>query len=1270
MTSRDIGDDNMGAPVQLTEDQFRRLLAMVQPAGPAAQVDGEPVLALGAAAMVGQMTPCQLGKNKLKRYKKWRDWLRDAESKMDFLKLTREESKISFLKSCAGAELMEFWEKEARIRFSAVAADAARGILAADAHTYEGIKSETKSALLKLVSRDRAVIELLRMEQGTRSFMDFLSEVEDQEFLCRILEQPISSDDLKRMSLIAGMGDRTLAEKSLAEEYTLQQVIQAGINRESSKANVEAMKARPHTSVNKVEDSSELNNQSMAQELQNLRTELELMRVRPSGKYSRRFKPEESGGQTSSKDCPKCCYTHDRDKCPAEGRQCHRCGEAGHFRRSKLCRAPRKAQYTTRRIAEETPTPSDSEDETGPAYRIERVWPGVQSGVTKTKNMYYVKSKGGSKQPTSKRVKVYMGGVSVELYCDTGSRMTIIPPNLYEDKMGKVVPADCNLRAWGSASYLDTKGMFRTTLVTERGAKTDSWIYIVAGTRPEPLLGDQDAEHLGIIQFNPKGRPATPDETENTVNHMSTGRTASIPAKLRQAGIPVSSPEIRTVHEPIDRSAAEKIAAQYTGTVLTDKVGSMRIRPVKLRYEADFKPTQPPRYPVPFHYKDRLSTHLDKLRREGVIEDVDPSQPIDCVLNIAISEKKTAGSIRMNIDDRPLNLGAKHTKYHVVTPQEVRHQLEGSRVFTELDMVQGFHQVPLDPESQIVFQSHQGLHRMKRLFFGPKNSSGIFHHEVQKGFQGIPGCVTIHDNVLIHGTDVESHNKSLRATLERAKELGITFKLSEATICAPQVKWFGRVYSGVGVSADPDKIRIICEAGRPESIQDVKSLLQAAAYNAKFAFDHQEGISYEEATAPLRQLINKDAVFSWNEEREQSYHTLLRMLNDRSILTPFKPGRPTHLVTDASPEGISASLYQEEHSGRWMPVDHMSRALSQHERAWKSQIEWESLAKMWGMTVFRSYLIGSKFTSWGDQKPLVPLYNDFNRQATARISKHRSRVTDLTFTDKYLPGRVMPADYYSRHPAPISHLDSREREELMIDDGDDAQVMRVILADLPPVLSIDKLQAAAKKDPVYQRLIRALHKGNKPEDPELTSYTSIWTELSVVEDLVCRGERVVIPNSRLTGEEHTIREWVVELGHSGHMGMSATKRLLRLRLWFPGMDRMVEAAVASCLPCQAATDSHTKDPLRPSKAPSAPWKKLYCDHWGPTQDKKHILVITDALTRYPEVIVVDSTSAEANIHAFSEAFARQYHRAFIQTEDHHSTGQTHICYSSTFTQWG
>jgi hypothetical protein len=139
--------------------------------------------------------------------------------------------------------------------------------------------------------------------------------------------------------------------------------------------------------------------------------------------------------------------------------------------------------------------------------------------------------------------------------------------------------------------------------------------------------------------------------------------------------------------------AALQIVNRYKGPVFTDRVGRMKVEEVKLRYEDGFKPVQPARYPVPYHYQERLATNLRKLKAEDVIERVNPAEPVDCILNIAISEKKAQGSIYMNVDARPYNKGAKHTRYHVTTPQEARHKLKGAKVFSEFDMGNGFHQV-------------------------------------------------------------------------------------------------------------------------------------------------------------------------------------------------------------------------------------------------------------------------------------------------------------------------------------------------------------------------------------------------------------------------------------------------------------------------------------------------------------------------------------------------------------------------------------------------
>ena len=66
---------------------------------------------------------------------------------------------MNFLRSCAGAELTEFWEKEVSVVLKATR----EGGADVPAHTYEQVVENTKLTLLKLVSKDRAIIDLLRM---------------------------------------------------------------------------------------------------------------------------------------------------------------------------------------------------------------------------------------------------------------------------------------------------------------------------------------------------------------------------------------------------------------------------------------------------------------------------------------------------------------------------------------------------------------------------------------------------------------------------------------------------------------------------------------------------------------------------------------------------------------------------------------------------------------------------------------------------------------------------------------------------------------------------------------------------------------------------------------------------------------------------------------------------------------------------------------------------------------------------------------------------
>ena len=52
---------------------------------------------------VGQLGPCHLVRDKMKRYKKWGDWLKEAKSEMAILAITANSQKVACIRSCAGA---------------------------------------------------------------------------------------------------------------------------------------------------------------------------------------------------------------------------------------------------------------------------------------------------------------------------------------------------------------------------------------------------------------------------------------------------------------------------------------------------------------------------------------------------------------------------------------------------------------------------------------------------------------------------------------------------------------------------------------------------------------------------------------------------------------------------------------------------------------------------------------------------------------------------------------------------------------------------------------------------------------------------------------------------------------------------------------------------------------------------------------------------------------------------------------------------------------
>ena len=88
-------------------------------------------------------------------------------------------------------------------------------------------------------------------------------------------------------------------------------------------------------------------------------------------------------------------------------------------------------------------------------------------------------------------------------------------------------------------------------------------------------------------------------------------------------------------------------------------------------------------------------------------------------------------------------------------------------------------------------------------------------------------------------------------------------------------------------------------------------------------------------------------------------------------------------------------------------------------------------------------------------------------------------------------------------------------------------------------------------------------------------------ELCVLGQPVLRGTRIVIPKK--------LQPRNLTLAHEGHLGVVRTKQNLRIKVWWPGMDKGAHRHCRVCHGCQLVARPDSLEPLRPTALPDGPW---------------------------------------------------------------------------------
>ncbi|XP_058827211.1 uncharacterized protein K02A2.6-like [Topomyia yanbarensis] len=104
--------------------------------------------------------------------------------------------------------------------------------------------------------------------------------------------------------------------------------------------------------------------------------------------------------------------------------------------------------------------------------------------------------------------------------------------------------------------------------------------------------------------------------------------------------------------------------------------------------------------------------------------------------------------------------------------------------------------------------------------------------------------------------------------------------------------------------------------------------------------------------------------------------------------------------------------------------------------------------------------------------------------------------------------------------------------------------------------------------------------------------------------------------------------------------MVAMKRRLRQKVWWPQMDKQVEAYVKKCKNCTLVSTPHPPEPLCRTELPEKAWADLAIDFVGPLPTGHNLLVIVDYFSRFTEVIIMRQITANMTVKALHETFCR------------------------------
>ena len=423
---------------------------------------------------------------------------------------------------------------------------------------------------------------------------------------------------------------------------------------------------------------------------------------------------------------------------------------------------------------------------------------------------------------------------------------------------------------------------------------------------------------------------------------------------------------------------------------LFDRQGCSKNHVVSTKFKYPLCPLQEKGRRIPIHIQEKVHEEMEKLLKEGHIKRLDKCTS-DCFIAPIVITVKKDDSLKLALDAKPINRQLFKNKYQMPNVDElldgvsqiVTANTNGTFYFSVLDLKDAYSQIRLTAETakQCNFNIIGGqaieTYRFLTGFYWLADMPAEFQKAMDRTLNHSKNTICFLDDILVvsKGSEQE-HEKLIMNVFEKFDRENLALKLSKCEFFENEVNWLGHMLLSEGISPKITKTEAILKLSPPKSLKQLKSFIGSINHLAKFIPNAAS------LTEKLRHLLREEnekkklsvkiqvKKLECGEEHSEIFESIKTAVANITKIHYYDPKMATRVKSDASHNGLGATLEQQRAEGDWVPIAFASRYLNIQEKKYSTN-ELELLAVVWSVDRFKHCLLGKEFVIATDHKALV-----------------------------------------------------------------------------------------------------------------------------------------------------------------------------------------------------------------------------------------------------------------------------------------------------------